>query len=64
MDDSYLITRDEAAKALRISVRGIDRLRRQGELIGMLIGARRLFSWAEITDFINRRLKRAEEEQQ
>ncbi|MFH1532710.1 MAG: helix-turn-helix domain-containing protein [Pseudomonadota bacterium] len=54
-----LVTRGEAAKALRVSVRSIDRLRRRGELVGLVIGTRRLFTQDEIENLINRKLAEA-----
>jgi excisionase family DNA binding protein len=56
-----LLTRKEAAKLLRVSVRSLDRLRRKGRVRGVLIGHRRAYPRAELERFVSMlRLEEAE----
>lgn len=43
-----LASRQEAAKALAVSVRTIDALGEQGELEPVWIGSRKLFRWSQL----------------
>ena len=54
MSNESLLTRDEVGKLLRISVRSVDRLRKDGYLRGLRIGARRVFRRSEVEMLIQR----------
>ncbi len=52
--EQLLVTRKEAADALRISVDTLDVLRQEGKLKGLNIGARVYFSPDELRAFITK----------
>ena len=51
-DGNKLLTRHDAARHLRISIRGLDRLRQRGLIRGFLLGGRRMYRCQELRQLI------------
>ena len=53
-ESAIYLSRKQVGKLLGLSLRGVDRLRKAGELKGFLIGHRRLFEFSEVRALVAR----------
>jgi len=53
--DRLLVAKHEAARLLGVSASTVDNLRKRGELRGVKLGRRRLFSVAELRELVARK---------
>lgn len=52
-----LLTRKEVAQILRLSMRSVDNLIAQSQLVSVAIGRRRLISTEALTDFVQNKMQ-------